>query len=177
MHPVDDRRALGFQGLGRGDVGLDHELFDQAVRGQPVGRDDALDPAVLVDQDLALGEIEIERLAPVARSRQRGIGGPERFEGPFQQRLGLGARTAVDGGLRLLVGQLGGRAHHGAQERVPLLVAVAVEDHACNETGPLFAFLQRAQVVGNLLRQHRHDAIGEVDRVAPHLRLAVELRA
>ena len=72
----------------------------------------------LVDQDLALGKIEIERLAPVARCSQRSVGGPQRLERAFEQRLGLGARTAVDGGLRFLVGQLGGRAHHGAQEGV-----------------------------------------------------------
>ena len=88
MHAVDDGRALGFQRLGGGDVGLDHELFDQPVRLEPLGRDDALDPAVVVEQDLALGQIEIERLAPVAGGRQRGIGGPQRLERALQQRLG-----------------------------------------------------------------------------------------
>ena len=54
------------------------------------------------------------------------------------------------------------------------LVAVLVEDHAHGEAGPLLAPLQRAQVVGDALGQHRHDAVGEVDGVAAALRLAVE---
>ncbi len=36
---------------------------------------------------------------------------------------------------------------------------------------------QRTQVVGDALRQHRHDAVGEVDRVAADQRIAIERRA
>ena len=57
------------------------------------------------------------------------------------------------------------------------LLPCLVEHHAHGEAGPLLALPQRAQVVGDPLRQHRHDAVGEVDRVAAHLRLAVEARA
>ncbi len=57
------------------------------------------------------------------------------------------------------------------------LVAVLVEDHAHDETGAVLALAQRAQIVGDALGQHRHDAVGEVDRVAAQLRLAVELGA
>ncbi len=39
------------------------------------------------------------------------------------------------------------------------------------------AFAQRAEVVGDALGQHRHDAVGEIDRVAALQRLAVERRA
>ncbi len=38
-------------------------------------------------------------------------------------------------------------------------------------------FAQRAQVVGNALRQHRNDPVGEVDRIAAQPRLRVELGA
>ena len=71
VHAVDDRRALGFQRLGGGDVGLDHELLDQAMRRQPLRRHHALDAALRVEQDLALGQVEVERLAPIAGSRER----------------------------------------------------------------------------------------------------------
>ena len=73
MHAVDDGRALGLQRLGGGDVGLDHELLDQAVRLEPLGRDHALDPALGVEHDLALGQVEVERAragrAPAASAR------------------------------------------------------------------------------------------------------------
>ena len=36
---------------------------------------------------------------------------------------------------------------------------------------------QRAQIVGNALGQHRHDAVGEIDRIAAHQRFAIERRA
>ena len=55
-----------------------------------------------------------------------------------------------------------------------LLAAVLVEDHAHGEAGALLALLQRAEVVGDALGQHRHDAVGEIDRVAALPRLAVE---
>ena len=42
---------------------------------------------------------------------------------------------------------------------------------------PLFEFAQRAEVVRDFLRQHRHDAVGEVDRIAAQLRFAIDLRA
>ena len=57
------------------------------------------------------------------------------------------------------------------------LVAVLVDDEADGEAGPLLLLLERAQVVGDDLGQHRDDAVGEVDRVAADLRLAVEAGA
>ena len=43
--------------------------------------------------------------------------------------------------------------------------------------GAVLAAAQRAQIVGDALGQHRHDAVGEIDRVAALQRLAVERRA
>ena len=73
MHAVDRRRArLASERLGGGDVGLDHELLDQAMRLEPLRAHHALDPALRVEHDLALGQVEVERLAPVAgRARAR----------------------------------------------------------------------------------------------------------
>ena len=63
VHAVDQRRARALQRLGRRDVGEDHELLDQPVRVEPRRDDHAIDGAVGLEQDLALGQIEIERLA------------------------------------------------------------------------------------------------------------------
>ncbi len=79
MHAVDQRHARFFQRLGGGDIGEDHELLDQPMRFQPLGADDAIDGAVGLEQDLALGQIEIERLTLIARARQRFVGGIERL--------------------------------------------------------------------------------------------------
>ena len=73
---VDQPLALRLQRLGRCDIGLDHELFDELVRVEPVGHDDAVDRAVGLEQDLALGQVELERLARVAAALQHLIGGP-----------------------------------------------------------------------------------------------------
>ncbi len=115
--------------------------------------------------------------ALVARALERLVGGVERLEHRLEQRAGGVVGAAVDGGLRLLVGQLGGRAHHHAVEGVRALAAVGADHHAHGERGAVLARPQRAQIVGDALRQHRHHAVGEIDRVAAHQRLAVERRA
>ena len=69
---VDQRRALRLERLGRGDIGCDHELLDQAVRIEPGGLDDAPDAAFVVEQDLALGQVEVERRR-ARRARARAL--------------------------------------------------------------------------------------------------------
>ena len=76
MDAVDQPLALGLQRFGRRDIGLDHELFDELVRVEPVGNDDAVDRAVRLEQDLALGQVELERLARIAAALQHLVGGP-----------------------------------------------------------------------------------------------------
>ena len=61
VHPVEQGCAAIFQRLRGGHVGEDHELLDQAMRIKPFGHDHAVDGAVLLQQDLALGQVEIER--------------------------------------------------------------------------------------------------------------------
>ncbi len=62
-------------------------------------------------------------------------------------------------------------------EAVLALAAVGGDDHAHRDRGAVDAGLERAQVVGDALRQHRHHAVGEVHGIAAHQRLAVERRA
>ncbi len=45
------------------------------------------------------------------------------------------------------------------------------------QRGSICAFLERADVGAQLLRQHRHDPVGEVDAVAPRARFAVQFGA
>ena len=54
------------------------------------------------------------------------------------------------------------------------LAAVGIDDHAHGDCRPVLVWTQRAEVVGDALRQHRHDAVGKIDGIAAHQRLAVE---
>ena len=103
------------------------------------GVDHAVDRAVGLEQDLALGQVEIERPALVARALERFVGGVERLEHGVEQRLGVLVGAAVDRGLRLLVGELRGRAHQHAVERVRALAAVGADHHAHRQRGAVLA--------------------------------------
>ena len=63
MGAVDELLAVLLERLGRRHIGEDHELLDQAVRLQPLRDHDAVEGAVWLEQDLALGQVEIERRA------------------------------------------------------------------------------------------------------------------
>lgn len=76
MHAKDHGGMLEGERLGRGNIGLDHELFDQPVCLEPLGNDDAGYPAVSIELHLALRQIEQQRFAAVAGNRQGGIGRP-----------------------------------------------------------------------------------------------------
>ena len=177
VHPVDHRAALALQRLGGGDVRLDHHLLDESVGGEALGHHDALDEALLVEEDFPLWQIEVEGGAALARFGKLGICPPERPQGNVQERLRLAVRAPVDGCLCLLVGELCGRAHDGAGEDVAPFLAPGVERHAHREAWTVLALAQRAEVVGDALRQHRDDAVGKVDRVAARLGLPVEAGA
>ena len=73
------------------------------MRVQPLGHDDAIDGAVGLQEDLALGQIEVERIALVAGALHRGIGGVKRFQDRSEQGTGGIVGMTVDRGLRLRV--------------------------------------------------------------------------
>ena len=60
---------------------------------------------------------------------------------------------------------------------VRALAAIGADDHAHGESRAILVRPQRAKIVGDTLRQHRHDAVGEIDRVAALCCRAVERRA
>ena len=66
VRAIEQRRLLRFQRLGGGDIGEDHELLDQPVRVEPFRPAHAGEPPVLVEDELPLGQVEIERIAPLA---------------------------------------------------------------------------------------------------------------
>ena len=68
-----------FQFFGSRDIGGNHHLFDQPVRVEPGRHMDVLDHALVVEDDLAFRQVEIERPPAVARLGHGAIGGPERL--------------------------------------------------------------------------------------------------
>ena len=62
-------------------------------------------------------------------------------------------------------------------ERVRSLAAVGADHHPNCQCRAVFMRAQRAEVIRYPLRQHRHDTVGKVDRIAARERFAVESRA
>ncbi len=174
---VEQAQALGLQGLGGGDVGQDHEVLDHAVGVEALAEGDRQHLALVGEDDAALGEIEVQRLAQVAGAVGGGPRGPERADDGIEEGRGGWVRVAVGGGLGLAVGEGGGGAHQGAGEAVVALVAVGVEDDPDGDAGAVGAVDQRAEIGREPLGQHRHDAVGEIGGVAAAAGLAVERRA
>ncbi len=79
MGAIDERRMRGFERLGGGDIGEDHEFLDQPMRFQPLRPSHVLEPPLAVENELALGQVEIERVAPFALDLDRRMGGVKRL--------------------------------------------------------------------------------------------------
>ena len=77
---------LRLQRLGGGDIGEDHELLDQPMRVEPLRPANAGETPLLVENELALGQVEIERIAPLALDLDRGVGGVERLQHGLEER-------------------------------------------------------------------------------------------
>ncbi len=163
-----------FQRLGGGDVGGDHEFFNQLVAVETLAPLDARDMALGIQDDAALREIEVECAALGPRLAERRESAVERRHDVVEERPGRCVRGAIARRLDLLVGQARRRAHEAAHEAVSLLMAVGAEPHMDGEAGARHVRFQRAQLVRQRLGQHRHDAVGEIDRVAALLALVVE---
>src|SRR5205085_12349951 len=65
-------------------------------------------------------------------------------------------------------------AHETAHETVLDQPALAVDGEMDRHAGALDRRLERAELVGKRFRQHRHDAVGKIDRVAAALGGTVE---
>ena len=106
------------------------------------------------------------------------VGGPQRPQHGLQQRRGrsrpAARRWRAAPARRLSL----------AAERIMmrwklwrLLAPVGADDQPHRQRRPVLVRAQRAEVVGDALGQHRHDAVGEIDGIAALQRLAVERRA
>ena len=177
MHAIDESLLFRLKRFGGRDIREDHEFLDKAVRIEPWRCRDGFHGALLVQDDFAFREIEIEWPAFVARDFEGAIGLVKRNEDrSMKQRRPL-VRSVVERRLRLAIGEFRRRAHNDPMEAMAELVAVASDHDTGGERRAILVWAQRAEIVGNPLRQHGHDAVGEIDRIAAIPRLFVECAA
>ena len=168
MDAVDHREGLALERLRRGDVRGDHEVLDHAVSIEPFAHGDLGDAALLVEHDASFWQFQLERIARLAGLEERAPGGPEVLQVPIRV-------ARVDPRLRVLVGDDFGDAEERAGEAPVLDAAVLVDSQVAGHRGAVFALAERTDVGAQDLRQHRHDAVGEVDRVAALACFSVDL--
>ena len=174
---------LASSALRRGDVGSDHIILDQPVGVEPVARRDRGDPPLLVEHDLAFGQVEFERPALAARGEQRAPARPQRLQRGIDE---LGRHPAldrrhrtgrrgnfdpvlirrVDRRLRVFIGDVGRDTDFRAGESPRLERPVLADMQMTGQRRPVLARLQRTDIGRQFLRQHRHDPVGEIDAVA-----------
>ncbi len=132
------RRVLGAgDEVGRADVGGEHRLLDQAMRFVPGPRNDLLDPAVLVADDLRLGGLEVDRAALQSRPQEGAVDVVEVEQMRHQRRppRRLGAARVGQDRRDLGVGEARRRADHRREELVRLDLAVMAR-RACRRPSP-----------------------------------------
>src|SRR5579863_2363874 len=105
VHAVHAWLLQTLQGLGGGDVGRDHELFNQLVAVEAVARLDARDATGGIEQNPPLGNVEVERAARYTRALECAIDAVERLQDAVEQGRSLLVRLAVNRRLRFLVSQ------------------------------------------------------------------------
>ncbi len=168
MDAIQRRMLARGEEVGRAHVGSEHALLDQAVRVVAHFRDDLRDLAVVVENHARFGGLEVDRTALGARLEQHAEQLVEVLQ-VGQQRgelLARGGVLLVQGCRYLGVGQARMRPDHRRIEAVGLDVARHGDAHVGHHGQTLDLRVQRAEAVGELLRQHRDHPAREVHRVA-----------
>jgi hypothetical protein len=150
----------------------DHQLLDQPVRLRLVLEPRALDAAAAVEREGDLGALDAERAAGEAAVADLA----RVLVGELQRLADLGRRRLLAAGedaLGLAVGETRVAADHRAVEDGLVTARRELDGHGQS----LDVRAQRAEVVGELVRQHRRDLGGHVRREAAVGGAAVERRA
>ena len=86
-----------------------------------------------------------------------------------------GQAVTIKGVLRLGIAQLGDRTHQAAIKLMAGFLAVCGNLHTHRHTRAGFVFAQRAQIIRQSFGQHRHNAVGHVNRIAAFARFDIHL--
>ncbi|CAJ0881046.1 hypothetical protein R76727_03343 [Ralstonia mannitolilytica] len=176
MHTVQRRVLVLLEHFGGADIGRQHALLDQPVRVVARARQDLFDLALRVADDVRLGRVEVDRATLTACLEQRLIQLVQVLQMRDQRRpLGsLGALHVREDRPDLVVGQARLRMHHRRVELERLDLPLGGDDRIADHAQAIDLRVQRAQAVGELLRQHRDHAAREVDRSRAVNRIGVQ---
>ena len=176
MDAVQRRHAFALQVRGHRLVGQQHELFDDAVGDVALRGDDGLDGSGVVDDDLGLGQVEIDRAAaappPVENLEQRA----HPFEHRHQRRIVRPLhRIAIgDDGVDRRVGHPRAAVDDPVVQLVAHYLAATVDLHQARLHEPVDVRVEAAHAGRQLAREHVDGALGEVDRGAAGEAVEVE---
>ena len=153
---------------GHGNVGEDHALLDQAVRIVAYAQLDRAHPLARVDDELRLRRIEVQSAAARARLVQRAVDIHQHmsFSSSGPSWVARGGTSLEQRLVGLRVGEPRRRAHDRRVEARTLERTVPGDHHVGDEAKTVDVRRERAQVVGQRGRQHRHDARRKIDRRA-----------
>ncbi|MDR8762404.1 hypothetical protein FEP90_04105 [Burkholderia multivorans] len=168
VHAVQARMLVALQEVGRADVRGQHAFLDQLVRVVALARDDLLDLALRVADDVGLGRVEVDRAALLARREQRLVHAVQVLQVRQQLRATRGFRPLRVGEHRrdFRIRETRGRVDHGRIELIRLDLAARRDHDVACEHAAVDLRVQRAETVRQFLRQHRNHAAREVDRRA-----------
>ena len=185
MDAEERRQPVALQEPRGGDVGRDHALLDDPVRDGALGGLEPRDPAVRAEHDPGPGHVEVDGPPFVAGAAQRLV----RIAQPVEHRRRPGEPRAHPGdcprvsesGVAALervrhlgVGQARPRTDDALEEPGAVHPARPGDDQLAPEAKAILVRTQRAQSVGDRLREHRDDPIGKVDGVAAKARFLVQ---
>ncbi len=166
MDAEQARDAVVFQVLGDGLVGHQHELLDQPMGHVPFERDDRLDHPFVIQDNLGLLQIEVDRAAAAAAL----VEDDEQLVHPLEERHEL---DVLRRDLGILVGQdrvdVGvGHPRVAVDHPVVQLVAndraLLVDLHPARLHQPIDVRIEAAQAGRELRREHVDRALREIHR-------------
>ena len=179
VHAIDGRQTLRSEQVAHRLVRGKGCLFDQRLREVAVRFVTLLGFAACIEAELLLARLEAHRALLVAQVllQQRPLA--EVLEG-FAQELHLERRIRqhpVQQVLHILVGVATHAADHRLGHRGGRALALLVKDHQHRVRQTIPSTNQRTQVVRQLLGQHRHHLIRQIDAGGARQGLIVERRA
>ena len=161
--------------LGDGLVRGDHHLLDEHVRERLLLDPRALDAALAVEGELDLAALDAQRPAreaPVAEGARDLLGEAQRL-----LELVDGALVAGQDGLGVAVREALAAADEAPVEARLARLQAGAEEDLHGDAAAVLVRPQAAEIVGELVREHRRHAAGDVGGDAPLGGVAVERRA
>ena len=167
MQARDDRDAAGLELGGDGLVGGHHAL-NHLVGNVVLAYPDAGHAGLGIQQDLALGHLEVERAGLHAAAAQllgQRVGVADQRDG-LGSRPGTSHRTLFNDLECLPVGQAQARADQRPGKAPTAHAPVLLEGQEGREAEPILPRAQAADAVGELLGQHGDHLVDQIDAVA-----------